>query len=108
MHTLTLCLTCLVSLFYSMQGCKHDRGAQKACDKADSKYGWRDPNARFRSVMGTNCQQNQCTGGKGGGCPRIQRFSGPVSVYNGNRMGDIKNNNAAHINQVAREVSNYF
>merc|ERR1719491_1072848 len=62
-------------------GCEHDRGTSGACSNTTSNYGYRDPQARFRSILGYNCRSGQCDENAGGSCPRVQMFSNPLETY---------------------------
>merc|ERR1712157_13882 len=55
-------------------GCEHDKGTSSACSSNAYNYGYRDPQANFRSVMAYNCASGQCDGNAGGGCTRAQRL----------------------------------
>ena len=42
-------------------GAHHDRGARNKCgDENSSNYGYKDPDANFRSIMSYQCNVNQC------------------------------------------------
>ena len=41
-------------------GLNHDRGTKEACSSSNYNYGYRDPNAAFRSIMAYNCKSGQC------------------------------------------------
>lgn len=92
-------------------GCNHDRGTSNACSSTTYNYGFRDPDGAFRSILAYACQTNQCDGNRGGGCPRVQRFSNNYvgyNMYDGKAIGNANNNNARRINDVALTVSNYY
>jgi len=91
-------------LAHSM-GSNHDRGASSRCGKDGINYGYRDPNARFRSIMAYSCRSGQCDNNAGGGCARVQQFSSASHRYNGHKIGDQENDNASHINNVAAQVA---
>ena len=93
-------------------GLNHDRGAENMCtDSVNNNYGYRDPEAEFRSILAYGCAADQCTGNslpEEAACTRVQRFSNTYALYNGKPIGDVNNDNASWINNVAVEVSNYF
>jgi hypothetical protein len=95
-----------------LQGCNHDRGTSSACTNTNYNYGYRDPQARFRSILAYSCKAGQCDENAGGGCTRVQRFSNnyPVTnVYNGlGPIGNAQNDNARKTNDVAQTVASYF
>eukprot|EP00521_Asterionellopsis_glacialis_P013012 CAMPEP_0195295136 /NCGR_PEP_ID=MMETSP0707-20130614/16688_1 /TAXON_ID=33640 /ORGANISM="Asterionellopsis glacialis, Strain CCMP134" /LENGTH=625 /DNA_ID=CAMNT_0040356287 /DNA_START=133 /DNA_END=2010 /DNA_ORIENTATION=+ len=93
-------------LAHSM-GSKHDRGAMGQCNAGGMNYGYRDRNARFRSIMAYSCRTGQCDNNAGGSCTRVQHFSSASHKYNGNTIGDSENDNASHINSVAAQVANF-
>mmetsp|Transcript_24655 Transcript_24655/g.37984 ORF Transcript_24655/g.37984 Transcript_24655/m.37984 type:complete len:758 (-) Transcript_24655:51-2324(-) len=84
-------------LAHSM-GCLHDRGTHNQCNSGNINYGYRDPNANFRSIMSYSCRSGQCDNNKGGGCTRVQRFSNTAYKYGGRPIGDAKSNNAKYLN----------
>ena len=89
-------------------GCLHDRGTQNQCNNDGFAYGYRDPQARFRTILAYNCASGQCDGNPGTNCPKIQRFSSPDADYNGNSVGSDLVDNARQINNVRVEVSGYY
>jgi hypothetical protein len=92
-------------------GLIHDWGSANQCTNAGYNYGYRDPQAKFRSILAYSCEANQCTGNPlqgGAPCTRVLRFSNTYALYNGKPIGDANNNSARRINEVAAEVSNYF
>jgi len=89
-------------------GCNHDKGTSDACASGNINYGYRDPNADFRSILAYNCGSGQCDYNAGGGCPRVQRFSNPYEKYNGKSIGNTTTNNAKHINDVKAIVAAYY
>ena len=68
-------------------GLSHDRGTEEACSSSRYNYGYRDPNAAFRTIMAYNCKSGQCDGNPGRRCPKIQRFSTPNFRYQGKAIG---------------------
>ncbi len=92
-------------------GLRHDRGTESKCDHTTKfHYGYRDPQARFRTILAYNCAANQCDNNSGGGCTRIQRFSNDDAAHgwNGLPAGDSSNDNARKINNVKYKVAQYF
>jgi hypothetical protein len=92
-------------------GLTHDRGSKNQCNNTDYGFGYRDPQAEFRSILSYWCDANQCTGNplpEGAPCTRVQRFSNTYSLYNGKPIGDAANDSARKMNEVAAEVSNFF
>jgi hypothetical protein len=90
------------------QGCKVDKGSKNACSSTnDYNYGWRDPDARFRSILTNDCVIGQCDNMPKNGCPRVQRFSNMHSFYNDRAMGSPEHNNAKQMNEVATIIANY-
>jgi hypothetical protein len=89
-------------------GCNHDKGTKGACSDSNYNYGWRDPNANFRSILAYNCKSGQCDNNAGGGCTRVQRFSNPNFLYNGSPIGNAQHDNARRINDVKATVAAYF
>ncbi len=91
-------------------GLRHDRGSNSKCHSAKFHYGYRDPQARFRTILANDCVANQCDNNPGGGCTRIQRFSNDDAAHgwNGLPAGDSSNNNARKINNVKYKVAQYF
>jgi hypothetical protein len=92
-------------------GVNHDRGSKNQCTNAGYAYGFRDPQAEFRSILAYDCSANECTGNPlpaGAPCTRVQRFSNTYALYNGKPIGDVNNDGARRINDVAAQVSNFF
>jgi len=94
-------------------GCYHDRGTEGACDNlggifGNSNYGYRDPQANFRTVLAYDCIANECDNNVGGGCTRIPRYSNPHFNYNGLALGDTNNDNVRQMNDVRKIVAKYF
>ena len=91
-----------------IQGCNKDKGSIDACSSKDKfNYGWRDPNAEFRSILASDCDTKQCDNMPKNECTRVQRFSNENHLYNGIAMGSPEHNNAKHMNQVKKEVAAY-
>jgi len=89
-------------------GCNHDKGTSRACSSSKYNYGYRDPDANFRSIMGYSCRSGQCDKNKGGGCTRVQRFSNPNFKYNGKAIGTPLHDNARQLNNVRQTVAKYY
>ncbi len=89
-------------------GLNHDRGTSYNCHSKKYYFGYRDPQARFRTIMAYNCRSGQCDNNPGGDCTRIQRFSNPHHTFNGLPVGNAKNDNVRKINNVRFEVAQYF
>ena len=43
-------------------GSNHDRGSRNECTTSGYSYGYRDPQAEFRSILASDCVADQCTG----------------------------------------------
>jgi len=89
-------------------GCNHDKGTSNACSNSNYNYGWRDPQAQFRSILAYNCNSGQCDNNAGGGCTRVQRFSNPNYLYNGKAIGSPEHDNARRINDVKATIAAYY
>ncbi len=91
-------------------GLRHDRGTEFQCDSTKFHYGYRDPEARFRTILAYDSVTDQCDNNPGGGCPRIQRFSNDDDAHswNGLPAGDTSNNNARKINRIKSTVALYL
>ena len=90
-------------------GLQHDRGTKNECSNSGYNYGYRDPDAAFRTIMAYNCEPGQCDGNSCGGCPRIQRFSNPNILYQDKPVGVVERvDSVRHINNVKAKVAKYF
>ena len=91
-------------------GCLHDLGTSNACSSSNYNYGYRDPNAGFRTTLAYNCNSGQCDNNAGGGCTRVQRYStpNPSVTYNGLPVGTATADNVRQINDVRVEVAGYY
>ena len=89
-------------------GCNHDKGTKNACSTSSYNYGYRDPQARFRSILSYNCKSGQCDNISGGSCARVQRFSNTYALYNGRAIGKSDTDNARRINAYRNTVANYY
>ena len=92
-------------------GLNHDRGSKNQCTTTGYNYGFRNPQAEFRSILAYACNANECIGNllpAGAPCTRVQRFSNTFALYNGKPIGDANNDGARSINDVAAQVSNFF
>ena len=89
---------------------EHDRGSLNACDSYLDNYnfGYRDPQADFRSIMAFYCISDQdCDNIQGFGCTVVQRFSNVEFTFDNKPIGTSGSNNARAINDVAATVANY-
>ena len=101
-------MSTLLSSYPIYKGGNKDKGSANACGLKDrSNYGWRDPNAEFRSIMANDCSPGQCDSMPKNGCARVQRFSNTEHLYNGIAMGSPAHDNASHLNKVKKEVAEY-
>ena len=90
-------------------GLMHDRGTTNACNGVNYNYGYRDPNARFRSILAYSCRSGQCDNNPANNrCTRVQRFSNPNIPYSGSPIGTATEDNARKINDVRVQVARYF
>lgn len=92
-------------------GCNYDRGATNACDRGGYAYGYRNPQAEFRTILSPYCAANQCTGNPlpvGAACTRILRFSSPFGRYNAKPYGDAGSDCVKRINLMGETVSSFF
>jgi len=90
-------------------GLNHDKGTSNACSNQAYNYGYRDPDAQFRSILAYSCRSGQCDNNAGNGrCTRVQRFSNPNFGYNGSPIGTANIDNARQINDVRVQVAEYF
>ncbi len=89
-------------------GLRHDRGSSYYCYPKRYNFGYRDPQARFRTILAYDCRAGQCDNNPGGGCTRIQRFSSATGTFEGMPVGDWRNDSARWINKVASTVALYF
>lgn len=79
------------------------------------RYGYRDPNGQFRSILSYSCKKNQCDDyDSNGPCTRLPFFSNPNLKWNGQPMGyDAgsiigETNNARRINERAEYVASLY
>ena len=89
----------------------HDSGTEKSCtETAAFNYGYRNPNAEFRTILAYDCKMGECDLMTKNGCPRVQRFSNSDSkyTYNGKPIGDSRRDNAKQLNNVRARVAAYF
>merc|ERR1719343_1833171 len=91
-------------------GLRHDRGADNACNSAQSWYGYRDPEGMWRDTMGYACKSDDCLAQPvRGRCTRMKFYSNPNVKYNGKAIGiPGKADSAKQINSVAAKVAAYF
>lgn len=100
-------------------GCNHDKGTKNVCDTSDINYGYRDPQARYRSIMAYGCPSAgdiECDGvvraGTYSTCVRVQRFSNLYSNYpwgdGSSPIGTSTVNNALHISTYKHIISGFY
>lgn len=89
-------------------GCLHDRGTDNKCSSTGFNYGFRDPDASFRTVMSKHCTTGQCDLHAGGNCPRVSRFSSASQTYNGKAIGSSGEDNVRQLNEQRFTVCNYY
>lgn len=92
-------------------GMLHDRGTHASCSEITTfNYGFRDPNAEFRTMLSYDCKMAQCDLMPKDGCPRIQRFSNSNTAYtyNGKPIGNSRSDNAKQLNDVRALVASFF
>ena len=90
-------------------GAHHDRGTLGRCDTHQTayNYGYRDPNAQFRTITAYSCKANQCDNNPGTTCGRVGRFSNPNLTYGGSPTGTALSNNARVLNENAAAFAAY-
>merc|ERR1711862_779330 len=71
-------------------------------------HGYRQPDAKWRTIMAYGCQANQCDNNPGTNCPRIQRFSNPDLQYEGDVIGTSLANCAKRINDGKQTIAAYY
>lgn len=91
-------------------GLHHDRGSQNECrtNIEQYNYGYRDPNANFRTIMAYNCKRFECDFVGGDRCTRIARFSNPSRTFHGSALGTQTEDAARAINDVRKKVARYY
>lgn len=87
---------------------QHDRGTVGICGETTYNFGYRDPNAGFRSILAYDCSVGQCDNMPKNGCPRVQRFSNLNSLYSGLPIGSATENNARQINERRSAVASFY
>merc|ERR1712157_488254 len=89
--------------------CNHDRGSLSLCNSGNYDFAYRDPQARFRTILAYNCLPGQCDNNPGTPCPRLQYFSNPsTTTHDGYPVGNVNNDNARRINEVKGIVASYY
>jgi peptidyl-Asp metalloendopeptidase len=68
---------------------QHDRVTTNTYDGDGYNYGYRSPNAAFRSITAYNCVTGECDNMPKNCCIRVQRFSNTQFLYNGEPMGSL-------------------
>ena len=100
-------------------GLNHDKGTSGSCGGTDSRFGFRQPDTNYRSILAYGCTTGQCDTMPSGSCTRQQFFSTGNTAdwqYNGQRQGWAANdpadlqgvgetNNAQKIRNVATTIS---
>jgi hypothetical protein len=88
----------------------HDRATVNAtyCGTTGYNFGYKDPKAAFRSIMAYDCAISQCDNMPKNGCPRVQRFSSPTILYNGQAIGSATEDNARMINERLATVAAFY
>ena len=90
-------------------GMSHDRGTSNRCNGKNFNYGYRDPEARFRSILGYGCRSGQCDRNPANrACTRVQRFSNTKYMYNGRPIGTASEDNTRVVNEAKADVAQYF
>ena len=101
----------LLALF-TFQGAHHDRGTLNNCAETGDtyRYGYRDTEGKFRSIMAYGCASNQCDNVPviPGDCERVLLFSNPTTGYEyfdsttqstiRRPIGDARQNNVRQLN----------
>ena len=78
-------------------GLNHDKGTSGSCGGTDSRFGFRQPNTNYRSILAYGCSTGQCDNMPSGSCTRQQFFStgNPTDwMFNGQRQGWAANDPA--------------
>ena len=89
----------------------HDRPTEGTCNEKNTfNYGYRDPNADFRTILSYDCERNGCDNLPKDGCDRIQRFSNsnPQYKYNGKIIGNAQADNARQFNKEKGTVASFY
>jgi hypothetical protein len=89
----------------------HDRPTEGACNVKNSfNYGYRAPDASFRTILSYDCTKGECDNLPKSGCDRIQRFSNSNGNYNynGKVIGDATHDNARQFNLEKSTVAAFF
>lgn len=88
----------------------HDRGSENACNTSGFNYGYRAPDASFRTILAYNCATPQCDNipVTENGCPRVQRFSNTRFRFQGKPAGDQFNDNAKQWNDNRATVAAFY
>merc|ERR1712038_1078116 len=89
-------------------GIRHDRGTHNACNSGGINYGYRDPQARFKSIMAYECRVGQCDNMPTNGCMTLQRFSNNNFNYNGDPVGSANVDAATYINWSRKRVAGFL
>lgn len=79
-------------------GCNHNR--ERTRKKHEYAHGYQDPEQIFRTIMSYKCVDKKC--------PRVNRYSNPDLLYNGEPMGTQTENNAKQLNMIASTIANWY
>lgn len=79
-------------------GANHAPGDPTGTGAFSYSFGYKDPQARFRTIMAYNCSSS---------CPRLLYFSSPAVTYQGAVVGAANQNNAASGTNVRSVVANF-
>lgn len=117
------CLTGYYSFLHEIghnMGCMHDRANANECESTGVNYGYRAPDASFRTIMSYDCtsKPRRCASARrrfstkvaSKSCTRIQRISNSNSKYRWDNqlIGNSGANNAKWLNDVRRIVAQYY
>jgi Metallo-peptidase family M12B Reprolysin-like len=92
-------------------GMNHDRGTENNCSTTTTyNYGYRDPNAEFRTIMSYGCTTGQCDNMPKNDCDVLQRFSNSkvAYTYNGKPIGNAICDNARQFNEQRALVASFY
>lgn len=90
-------------------GCNHDRGQTGTCGQVHNyNYGYRDPNAAFRTILAYDCKTGQCDAMPKNRCSKVQRFSNPTYLHEGRAVGSATEDNARVINERRALVASFY
>jgi Metallo-peptidase family M12B Reprolysin-like len=90
---------------------QHDRASENVCNMNSTfNYGYKNPNAEFRTILSYDCKIGQCDNMPKNGCDRILRFSNsnPSYTFNGQPIGDSTMDNARQFNSKRSFVASMY